>query len=92
MEIPIEQVLLKLDLIIRSVNSLKNNSTTHKRIVDLTSFSEYSGYKKPTIYSKLSNGESIPGAFKSEGSNKWYFDLNEYDEYIEKMKNRYKNV
>jgi len=90
MENPFELILEKLNQIEETLESLKadklkeqqeKSSNVHMNVDEVA---EYLGLKKPTIYSKVGNGE-IP---HSKRSNRLYFFKNEIDHWLSKGKRR----
>ena len=83
MENPFGTIELKLSKIERLILNLSDERQHRRRAVNINEFAAYSGLSKSTIYSYLSKGTNLPGAFKPKGTKKWYFNLDAYDRYIQ---------
>lgn len=88
---PFKNIENKLDKLERLVTSIKPVEDQKKnRFANLDEFSIYSGLSKNTLYSKLTRGNGIPGAFKA-GPKQWLVDLNEWDNYLIEKKAQWKS-
>lgn len=82
---PFEQIEKKIDLLELKIGALIGESKPKRRIVSIDEFSKYTQMSKPTIYKKFTEKQRVPGAFKPEGSKKWFFNLDKWDAFIDEQ-------
>ena len=88
---PFDQITERLDKLERMIKKLQPEGEAKKRYVSLPEFATYSGMSVHTVYSKISKGERLPGSFKA-GPKNWLFDLDAWDQYLEKKKAEFQPV
>jgi len=86
---PFEEIETRLRRIEGILLSRKEPVSNEPRIVNLDEFCKHTGIAKPTLYGKLSRGEKIPGAFKTDRFGRWYFNLATWDKYLEEKQQKY---
>jgi len=85
---PFTEIETRLDRIERLL-SRKESKTEESRIVNMDQFCKHIGMAKQTLYGKLSRGEIVPGAFKTDTFGRWYFNLATWDKYLEEKQQKY---